>query len=170
MADLPEEDRLRTELGRLGWSQTGFAGLMTALGDSREIKTVLRSIQRMANGDARLSGEMQVILTLLKREEARARRLVETAQWTVGDDGRQWAEIHGVRVAVAPQSKGRWSIHARHIADGPDGFSPEFPHWRDSLKEAKLRAVLAVDETLDKLEAIEAQAAEDRKRGAANPT
>ena len=161
-------ERLRAELGDLGFSQTGFAGLMNALGDSRETKTILRSIQRMSSGDARLSGEMQVILTLLRREDARARRLVETTQWTLGENGRQWAEIQGVRVAVAPQSKGRWSIHARHIADGPDGFSPEFPHWRDSLEEAKLRAVLAVDETLDKLEAIEAQAAEDRARETAD--
>ena len=154
-------ERLRAQLEDLGFSQTGFAGLMTALGDNREIKTILRSIQRMASGDARLSGEMQVILTLLKREEARARRLVETTPCTLDENGRQWAEIQGVRISLAPHSKGRWSIHARHVADGPNGFSPEFPHWRDTLDEAKLRAVLAVDETLDKLEAVELQAAED---------
>lgn len=170
MPDAPANDdasQLRGELDGLGFSQSRFAGLLTALGDRREIKTVLRSIQRMATGDARLSGEMQVILTLLKREEARGRRLAAASEWTVHDDGRQSTVIQGVRVSVSPQSRGRWSIVARHIADGPDGFSPEYPHWRDTLEEAKLRAVLAVDETLDKLEQIAAEAAEDlaRKRG-----
>lgn len=155
---------LRTGLDQLGFSQSRFAGLLTALGDRREIKTVLRSIQRMATGDARLSGEMQVILTLLKREEARARRVAASTVWTVHDDGRQSTVIQGVRVSVSPQSRGRWSIFARHIADGPDGFSPEFPHWRDNLEDAKLRAVLAVDETLDKLDWLAAQAAEDEAR------
>lgn len=165
MTDTPENadaDRLKSELEKLGQSQSSFAGLMTALGDNREVKTVLRSIQRMANGDARLSGEMQVILTLLKRDEARARRLAAATEWTIHDDGRQTAVIQGVRVGVAPQSRGRWSVYARHIADGPDGYSPEFPHWRDNLQDAKLRAVMAVDETLDKLEQIEAEANEDR--------
>lgn len=154
-------DHLKAELEKLGWSQTGFAGLMTALGDNREVKTVLRSIQRMANGDARLSGEMQVILTLLKRDEARARRLAAMTEWTLHDDGRQTTVIQGVRVGVAPQSRGRWSIYASYIADGPDGYSPEFPHWRDNLEDAKLRAVLAVEETLDQLGRNEAEARED---------
>lgn len=150
--------RLRDSLGLLNLNQSAFAGVMSELGDSREMKTILRSIQRMAGDEARLSGEMHVILTLLKREQSRARRLLAATTW-MGEPGqRQSAEIQGVRVTVTPESRGRWSIHARHVAKSPDGYSPEMPHWRNSEEDAKLRAVLAVDETLDDLEVIAAQA------------
>lgn len=150
----------RGSLEALSLNQTSLAGLMAELGDSREMKTILRSIQRMAGNEARLSGEMHVILTLLKREQARARRIADATDWVEGEGGRLTAIIQGVRVSLAPQSRGRWSIHARHIADGPDGYSPEIPHWRNSLEDAKLRAVLAVDETLDDLERIAVEAFE----------
>ncbi len=162
MSPIDDEDAelLRESLDELSLNQTNLAQLMTELGDAREMKTILRSIQRMAGRDAKLSGEMQVILTLLKREQSRARRVVEATKWTE-DDGRLTAVIQGVKVRLTPQSRGRWSIHARYVADGPDGYSPEIPHWRNSLDEAKLRAVLAVEETLDDLEKIAAQQAED---------
>jgi hypothetical protein len=152
--------QLRDSLDALSLNQTNLAQLMTELGDAREMKTILRSIQRMAGREAKLSGEMQVILTLLKREQSRARRVAEAADW-IEQDGRLTAVIQGVRVTLAPQTRGRWSIHARHIAERPDGYSPEIPHWRNSLADAKLRAVLAVEETLDDLEMIAAQLAED---------
>ena len=66
--------QLRDSLDALSLNQTNLAQLMTELGDAREMKTILRSIQRMAGQEAKLSGEMQVILTLLKREQSRARR------------------------------------------------------------------------------------------------
>lgn len=151
--------RLRESLGELKLNQSAFAGVMSELGDSREMKTILRSIQRMAGDEARLSGEMHVILTLLKREQSRARRMMAAATW-VGEKGqRQWTEIQGVRVTINPETKGRWSIYATHVAEGSNGYSPEMPHWRNSEEDAKLRAVLAVDETLDDLELIAAQAA-----------
>lgn len=153
-----DAERFRDSLDDLGLNQSGLAGLMTELGDSREMKTILRSIQRMAGSEARLSGEMHVILTLLSREQARARRLAAATTWTPGEGGRLTATVQGVRLSLAPQSRGRWSIHARYIAEGPNGYSPEIPHWRNSLEDAKLRAILAVDETFDDLERIAAQA------------
>ena len=97
---------------------------------------------------------MHVILTLLLRQHRRARRLAEQAVWTSHDDGRLTTKMQGVRVTLRPQSKRRWSIVARYIADGTNGYSPEFPHWRNSLDEAKLRAILAVDETLGDIKAF----------------
>ena len=58
-------DRLRA----LGQSQTGLARLLTSLGDDRQPGTILRSVQRMANGEARVSGEMRALLTLLGQQQ-----------------------------------------------------------------------------------------------------
>lgn len=151
-ADLAEAATLRAAIEGMDLNQSSFAVLMKGLGDGRELKTILRSIQRMAAADARVSGEMQVILSLLGRDRARAKRLAGSIDWQPDDRGGFAAELQGVRISVSPQRGDRWSVHARHVADGPDGYSPSFPHWRDSLEEAKIRAVLAIDETLDQVE------------------
>jgi hypothetical protein len=145
---------MRAVIDSLGLNQSRLAALMSGLGDARETKSILRSVQRMASSDARVSGEMQVILTLLGRERARARRVAQAIEWKPDGRGGFAAEVQGVRISVFPQRGDRWSVHARHLADGPDGYSPSFPHWRDTLDEAKIRAVLAVDETLDQVEQI----------------
>lgn len=144
----------KAAIDTLDLNQSSFAGLLAELGDSRELKTILRSVQRMAGAEARVSGEMHVILTLLERDRARARRVAEATEWTERDGGGFSAEIQGVRLTISPQNRDRWSIHARHVADGPDGYSPSVPHWRNSLADAKVRAVMAVDETLDHVERI----------------
>jgi len=95
------------------------------------------------------------------------RRGQQTTQWTERDNGGLTAEIQGVILTLHPQSRGRWSIHARHVAEGPDGYSPSIPHWRSSLKAAKILAVLAVDETLDHIERIKAERGEVAWRWAA---
>lgn len=149
----PEEATadFRAAIDELQLSQRALAAKMSALGDKRSFDTILRGVQRMATGKARVSGEMQVILTQLRRERARAKRLVEGTVWTQGD-GFLTAEIDGVALSLSPQTRGRWQIHARLAA--PKGYSPPIPHWRSSLEEAKLRAVLCIDETLDQASAI----------------
>jgi hypothetical protein len=144
----PEEATaaFRSALETLELSQRALAGKMKALGDQRSFDTILRGVQRMATGEARVSGEMQVILTQLVRERARAKRLVERTVWSEGD-GFLTATIEGVELSLSPQKGGRWQIHAQ--LEGPRGYSPPIPHWRNSLPEAKLRAVLCVDEALD---------------------
>jgi hypothetical protein len=158
-ADRVEADAMRAAIAGMSLNQSSFAALMSGLGDGREFRTILRSIQRMASADARVSGEMQVILSLLARDRARARRLAGALDWKPDDRGGFAAEVQGVRISVSPQRGDRWSVHARHVAEGPDGYSPSFPHWRDSLEEAKIRAVLAIDETLDQVEQIRSDAA-----------
>ncbi len=56
----------RAELRALGQTQTGLARWMKEHGDDRLPATILRNVQRMANGEARVSGEMRVILALLR--------------------------------------------------------------------------------------------------------
>jgi len=144
----PEEATaaFRAALESLELSQRALAGRMRELGDKRDFDAILRSVQRMATADARVSGEMQVIMTLLLRERARAERMVARADWRE-EDGWITATIDGVALSLSQQSRGRWQIHAQ--IDVPKGYSPPIPHWRNNLTEAKLRAVLCVDEALD---------------------
>jgi hypothetical protein len=60
-------DMLRQALADFGLSQSGFAKLMKELGDDRDEKNILRSIQRMIAGDARVSGEVRALLGAISR-------------------------------------------------------------------------------------------------------
>ena len=136
----------RLDIEALGLSQRALASKMKALGDPRTFDTILRGIQRMATGDARVSGEMQVIMTLLRRERSRAKRLAAATPWA---ESERWlsSTVDGVLLTISPQSRGRWQVHAQ--IDAAKGFSPAIPHWRADLDEAKIRALLAVDEAHD---------------------
>ena len=57
----------RAALRELGETQSSLARLMKKHGDDRQPATILRNIQRMANGEARVSGEMRVLLNFLLR-------------------------------------------------------------------------------------------------------
>jgi hypothetical protein len=57
----------RAALQTLEESQSSLARLMAKYGDDRQPATILRSIQRMANGEARVSGEMRVLLNFMLR-------------------------------------------------------------------------------------------------------
>lgn len=57
----------RAALEEIGETQSSLVRLMVRNGDDRKPPTILRHIQRMALGEARVSGEMRVILTMLKR-------------------------------------------------------------------------------------------------------
>ena len=56
----------RSKLGELKMSQANLARYMLAHGDDRQLTTILRSLSRMASGDARVSGEMRVLLSMLE--------------------------------------------------------------------------------------------------------
>ncbi len=55
----------RAKLKELGMSQSALARLMLDRGDDRQMTTILRSLSRMASGDARVSGEMRALLGIL---------------------------------------------------------------------------------------------------------
>ena len=58
---------LRRTLAELGISQSELARRMKDLGDDRDEKNILRSIQRMVAGDIRVSGEMRALLGSMPR-------------------------------------------------------------------------------------------------------
>ncbi len=67
----------RAMLEQLGENQSSLARLMHRKGDDRQPATILRTIQRMATGEARVSGEMRVILTMMLRAKKRAAAKLE---------------------------------------------------------------------------------------------
>jgi hypothetical protein len=56
----------REQLSQLGYTQSSFAREMSAKGDPRNLKVILRGISRMATGVVGISGEMRVILSLMR--------------------------------------------------------------------------------------------------------
>lgn len=58
---------LRGQIAKLGHNQSSFARLLKVLGDDRDLKNILRSIQRMIAGDARVSGEMRALIGALHK-------------------------------------------------------------------------------------------------------
>ena len=65
-------DEFRAFLDEIGETQSGFAQSLKRMGDDRQKGTILRHVQRMALGEARISGEMRVIMSILR--SARSRR------------------------------------------------------------------------------------------------
>lgn len=59
----------REKLSTLGLGQSALARLMLASGDDRQMTTILRTLSRMANGEARVSGEMRALLGLLEQAQ-----------------------------------------------------------------------------------------------------
>lgn len=74
----------RAALQELEETQGSLARLMQKYGDDRKPATILRNIQRMASGDARVSGEMRVLLNFMLR--GKKRRLAHHEPKNVRDD------------------------------------------------------------------------------------
>lgn len=56
----------RAQLEAIGQTTTGLSKWMAKRGDDRRPGTIQRHIQRMASGEVRVSGEMRVILSMLR--------------------------------------------------------------------------------------------------------
>jgi hypothetical protein len=70
----------RAMLEELGETQASMARLMKRKGDDRNPETIARHMRRMACGEARVSGEMRVILTMMKRAKTRAEKRIAAAR------------------------------------------------------------------------------------------
>jgi hypothetical protein len=69
----------RAALEELEQTQASFARLLKRKGDDRQPGTILRNIQRMAKGEARVSGEMRVIITMMRSGKRKAAKQAATA-------------------------------------------------------------------------------------------
>ena len=73
----------RARLVELGETQGSLCRLLMRLGDDRKERTILRHLGRMANGEARVSGEMKALLGMIANGRAKAakrRQRAEAAQ------------------------------------------------------------------------------------------
>ena len=65
----------RAALEEIGATHGSLARLMKRCGDDRKPATILRNLRRMASGDARVSGEMRVVLHFLRHSKVRQARM-----------------------------------------------------------------------------------------------
>lgn len=72
----------RAKLAEIGETHGSIVKFMARNGDDRQPATILRNLERMAGGEARVSGEMRVLLTM-RANALRKRRNAEAA----GSDG-----------------------------------------------------------------------------------
>jgi hypothetical protein len=62
-------EQFRAVLAQLGLTQTKLARKLVEFGDPRPYGTIIRSVQRMALGESKVSGEMHALLGLIARLE-----------------------------------------------------------------------------------------------------
>lgn len=81
----------RMMLEQIGETQSSMVRFMMRNGDDRQATTILRNIQRMANGEARVSGEMRVVLTMCANEQKKRQKAAEAsnASFSTGMDSRK---------------------------------------------------------------------------------
>lgn len=72
--DAPDAASFRMALTELGFTIGGFVKFMIRHGDCRPASNIKRRVRRMAAGEVRVSGEMQVILGMLRSGRAREAR------------------------------------------------------------------------------------------------
>lgn len=112
MQAMESENEMKQALDDLGLSQTELARRMKDLGDDRDPKNILRSIQRMVAGDIRVSGEMRAFLGSVPRT---AKPFV----FTLLDD-----EVAELKEAVG--TGGHQSLHRRLMQELRDGNTVTF--------------------------------------------
>ena len=64
----------REQLEALGIGNSALARAMIENGDDRQFDTIVRGLRRMATGEARVSGEMRTLLTMMRSNPAGGRR------------------------------------------------------------------------------------------------
>jgi hypothetical protein len=148
--DTPEQvtAAFRKALDELGETPSGLASRMKRLGDKRPYESILRGIQRMAAGDTRVSGEMHALLEMMNRERRRAKFESSKLQWNSINSGCVTAKLRDFTITLSAQSRGRWHVNLVHL----NGYSPPWPSWQPSLEEAKIRALICLDDALNDLQ------------------
>ena len=70
----------REQLDELGLGQTALARFMQRHGDDRQESSIRRTIARMATGHARVSGEMRVLLALMRQRRGEVQEQEQAAE------------------------------------------------------------------------------------------
>jgi hypothetical protein len=142
----PEDEQrfVREKLEGMGFTPRGLAKRLSELGDYRAEGTVLRSIQRAASGQTRLSSELRIILTMLEKDWRRAAAFATNADWQQQTSGNFYTAARDFDIYLVGQSGGRWKVHLSHQHTK---YSPSWIEWQDTLDVAKVRAFIQLDDT-----------------------
>lgn len=134
----------RAALEEIGETHAGLAKLLQRNGDDRQPATILRHIQRMATGEARVSGEMRVILTFLRNGRRRHEEKATRSRWNMQDPARPSLQTRdGFLAVLHKQNAGRWQVTVRYE---PNGYSHPYPVWQPGLAAAQAKAIDIIDE------------------------
>jgi hypothetical protein len=144
--DTPDDDRkfVQHKLNVMGLTQSELARRLGELGDYRNHGSILRSIQRVAAGENRLSAELRVILTMLEKDWNRASGYAARASWAEQKSGTLYTAARDFDSYLIPKPAGRWKVHLSHQ---PSKYSPSWMTWDDLLAVAKVRAFVQLDDT-----------------------
>jgi hypothetical protein len=144
-------ENLRTTLEALRETQYGLAKRLAELGDQRPFNTILRSIQRMAAGETRVSGEMQAILGMLIRERERAKADAASLEWSTNEHGVVKTATKGFSITLIPERSG-WRVEVR---DPKTGYCHPWPKFPPSLEDAKIKSLLWLEDAFHYLRTME---------------
>jgi len=152
LAEPPPEQtaaEFRAELDALCETQYGLAKRLNELGDRRPFPTILRGIQRIAAGETKIPGEMQVVLNLLKRAREDAKEDVAKLSWASKAIDVLIAETRGFSITLQRERAG-WRITVCHLETGYCHPWPKFP---ETVEEAKIKALLCLEDAREFLRA-----------------
>ena len=141
-------EELNATLHQLGMSPHDLSRRMAKLGDPRSFTAISRSINRMVAGEVKVAGEVVALLEFMKREHRRAQRKADSLVWKRLADGSFTAEVDDFTITLVPKSRGRWHISIVHQS----GYSAPWPSWEGSLSDAKVTAVICLEDAVTFLE------------------
>ncbi|MCM2568748.1 hypothetical protein [Janthinobacterium kumbetense] len=133
----------RSLLEQIGETETSLAKLMVDMGDDRQDSTILRGLQRISNGQARISGEMKVLMNLVRALRRRVNSVSMQSDWQEEEGSIVGVTADGFKIRISEKAKGRWMASIVHL---PSGYCPPFPKWQYSILGAKEAAMRRIDE------------------------
>ncbi len=151
----PEEitAEFRALIAELDETPTELAARLKHLGDHRTVSAISRSIQRMASGDAGVSGEMLLIAKLLIRQQRVRDQRYSNLQWRRHPNNVHSATVDGFTITLSPKTKERWHVNLVHDRTK---YSPPWPSWQPDLETAKKKALTCLFDAQNDLAEIEA--------------
>ena len=137
----PEErtDQFKKLLEELDEKPTELAVRLNRLGDYRGAAAIMRSVQRMAAGDTKVSGEMLVIIRMLVNHQRLQYSKLSQVAWAQQANGAWVAKFEGFKITLHPENKQRYSIFLRVIETD---YSPACGSWVVGLEAAKRKALV----------------------------
>lgn len=133
----------------LGLRPHDLAIRLGEIGDRRDEGSRFDEIEAVHRGEKDVPEELLATLELLKRQNRRIKRAYSGLNWYAQEDGTVRAFTNDFALRLLPESDDRYRVHLEHIS----GYKPKWPKWAKPLEEAKLMALLVLDDSLSYVDA-----------------